>query len=537
MNKYLKNNLFKISILLILLVLIFILGYIFIPKSKIASIIRRNLQNSSDYSTKTSCEIKSDDGNNFDILITIENQNGIEKVTDLDTDTIINCNGRKTIALDRRNFEYGKFYYFKVKLLDNAEEELYTILVDGVPQISITNIDTLGDGSTKTINIAYKDTDNFESYYSLDDGATWQEYVSDLNVLETDNKTITAKTNFKESSREKVKGQLILLKRGYEEPVVVSPSLLIATKEAIMKNDTRYRLSIKDEEYRIHSYIEYNDLILSQNTTFGDSGDVGTASEYAKYMVLLKVNGNLTINNGVNLTTYGTSYGGPKGLLLYVTGDLENNGTISMTARGAKAQGQNVYLWKNADSTYEYVPINGANRSTSGTARQTGGGGNGRGNGASPGLGSAGTSYSGGTGGGGIYAELSHNFPASIHGSINGGTGGTGSRATYYGTGGASGGAGNPGGGNINAHNGQNGTGGLLTVFSNSFINNGYLTANGSNGGQNKTVGGGSGGGSINIFYCQDIQAGAITANGGNSAGNGCISIGNISSGTYVNSK
>ncbi len=49
-------------------------------------------------------------------------------------------------------------------------------------------------------------------------------------------------------------------------------------------------------------------------------------------------------------------------MLLYVTGNLENNGTITMTARGAKAAGQNVYLWKNEAevNSYEYVPAIGA---------------------------------------------------------------------------------------------------------------------------------------------------------------------------------
>ena len=60
------------------------------------------------------------------------------------------------------------------------------------------------------------------------------------------------------------------------------------------------------------------------------------------------------------------------------------NGTISMTARGAKAEGQNVYLWKNLDGSYEYVPAVGATgasgvnfqqhygkKGNSGTNRQT----------------------------------------------------------------------------------------------------------------------------------------------------------------------
>lgn len=38
-------------------------------------------------------------------------------------------------------------------------------------------------------------------------------------------------------------------------------------------------------------------------------------------------------------------------------GDIYNEGKISMTARGTyNAAGQNVYLWKNIDSSYEYVP-------------------------------------------------------------------------------------------------------------------------------------------------------------------------------------
>ena len=48
---------------------------------------------------------------------------------------------------------------------------------------------------------------------------------------------------------------------------------------------------------------------------------------------------------------YDELYGGPKGFTMYVTGKLENNGTID-NSHGAKAEGQDVYLWKNADGTY-----------------------------------------------------------------------------------------------------------------------------------------------------------------------------------------
>ena len=66
-------------------------------------------------------------------------------------------------------------------------------------------------------------------------------------------------------------------------------------------------------------------------------------------MVVLKVKGNLTISENVTLTSCKNDkgYGGPKGMLVYCTGTITNNGKISMTARGAIAEGQNVYLWKN----------------------------------------------------------------------------------------------------------------------------------------------------------------------------------------------
>ena len=75
-------------------------------------------------------------------------------------------------------------------------------------------------------------------------------------------------------------------------------------------------------------------------------------------MVILKIDGDLTVNSGITFTACKSDngYGGPKGMLIYCTGTLTNNGTISMTARGAKASGQNVYLWQNLNGEYEYIP-------------------------------------------------------------------------------------------------------------------------------------------------------------------------------------
>ena len=107
-----------------------------------------------------------------------------------------------------------------------------------------------------------------------------------------------------------------------------------------------------------------NNISLSEKTySIGNAtNDVGTSSDDAKRMVVLKVKGDLTIDSGVTVTACANAngYGGPKGLFIYCTGTLTNNGTIDMTARGAKGAGENVYLYKNSDNTYEYVPAIGA---------------------------------------------------------------------------------------------------------------------------------------------------------------------------------
>src|SRR5690554_6730407 len=102
-------------------------------------------------------------------------------------------------------------------------------------------------------------------------------------------------------------------------------------------------------------------------------------------ILVVKYNGDLTIESGVLLTPTTRK----KGMFIYVKGTLTNNGTISMTARGAVAEGQNVYLWKNSDETYEYVPAVGGAGAVAikgqvdgiagsvGLERGTGGGGSG----------------------------------------------------------------------------------------------------------------------------------------------------------------
>lgn len=82
-------------------------------------------------------------------------------------------------------------------------------------------------------------------------------------------------------------------------------------------------------------------------------------------MLVVKYHKNLKIDEGVTLTASTaldeegneTELTYKKGMYICVMGDIINRGNISMTARGTYNQeGENVYLWKNLDNSYEYVP-------------------------------------------------------------------------------------------------------------------------------------------------------------------------------------
>lgn len=158
---------------------------------------------------------------------------------------------------------------------------------------------------------------------------------------------------------------------------------LIAEIEKIKKSSySTIEVTGKDEQgteekvnYNLHTIVYNQDLVLDginsvDGATLSDNiyefgnkeTDVATDSEDAKNTVVLKVNGNLVINEGVTLTACKSDdgYGGLKGLMIYCTGTITNNGTISMTARGARAEGENVYLYENNNNTFEYIPAQGA---------------------------------------------------------------------------------------------------------------------------------------------------------------------------------
>lgn len=283
---------------------------------------------------------------------------------------------------------------------------------------------------------------------------------------------------------------------------------------------------------------------------------------------------NLTIDSGKTLTVSNRN----KGLILYVTGNLVVNGTISMSKRGASvdatAAGVSAsgLIWRRRTSggsstnsgtglltgmgtaainaednqatcssncTLYTVARAGASGAagvtnagqiagaagSNGTTGQSGGGGSGGVDATGPsGSGSAGTCFSGGTGGGAMVAAGS----SAGNGVANGGAGGKGGNDNggnpVYG---CSGGSGNPGGirttaGAYNGTVGQDGTGGLLVIIVKGTVTvgaAGVISADGADGGDGGSPcggGGATGGGNILILsHGTYTNSGSVHASGG----------------------
>ena len=284
------------------------------------------------------------------------------------------------------------------------------------------------------------------------------------------------------------------------------------------------------------------------NTDFGD--------------IVVKNFQNLTINSGVLFSPLRAC----RGMLIYCTGDLTVNGTISMTGKGGGVGSKiaaPIGFATSTDSRYDLVDatlyfnnfssstaggygipthwnwapsgsVAGGGSASSGTIGIFScGGGGGGGLAAAPfpgagGTGGRGTIFSGGAGGGGAA-------PAVGAGSATlefGGAGNSVGPGTVGGPGSGGGGAGNPVGtaGGGSATNGTLGVGGLLIIIVRGNVTiNGTISNNGRNGGNGAGPGpspggggGGSGGGRTIICYGGTYtNIGSVVANGGSGGSGG----------------
>ena len=586
--KKLKLSLIILIVLLVnLIVLTIVLDY--------TGVIRRIADNINKEEVKKeiSYEVYSYVNGKTAILVIAEDtENGIDKIIYPENEMILSCNGKAKVAFDYNTDITGKdsLTFKAINML--GEEIEKTILINDQFYLDLIDYSFVNETETqKALTVNYKKGSTTKQY-RIGENTNWTNYTNtirldDYQILEAlgnENREVDIslrqidEMGYEIVVESKLKYEIDDNVTYRQEDTVIEGESILACVENNNLESGNYIFKVTgttDEEteetieypVELYNYNEDANYIANNIAIIPKIGYTGMGSiNSQKRMLILKYNKNLTINEGVTITSTGTnvSINGAmylctkKGMLIYCAGTLTNNGTITTTARGTVNQaGENVYLYKNEDNTYEYIPAVGAaggtnashwgNAGGNGISRRTGGGGSGSSNkyGRS-GKGGNGTSYSGGVGSGGAGSR------SSADGNSIGGPGGHGqSDGNNSWSGG--GGAGNPGGTTYHeGWNGGSGTGGLLLIYGDKIINNGTISADGVAGGTGHTAGGGgSGGGSINIFYKEEIKKGNIHANGGSgggwtgssfwggqrsgggSGGAGSITTGNISSRTF----
>ena len=526
--KKIKNK--KIRIILIIFIVVLLLSIIIIQNRQ--NIVKTAKKVLGLETKKITYEIYSNTDNKIKMIMKItDTENGISEIEYPDGDKLT-CEGQEQVGIDYVIEKDGTYTFTSKSTTGETMTE--TINVDENFRNSLIGIEKIQEITTEQdykITKKYDGENEYKYYYSIgENNDKWIE-IPDYQIVNVD------KYKINENSWQDTEGNVTLKVKkvatdgntvevhkkitdlpittdlyNNAEQVLEGDSIIACIKDNNIKSGN-YTLKVKGEEYPAEIY-NYDD-----NVNYITDKNLGTSEEDSR-MVIMKYNGNLNVDTDRIITAQTRK----KGILLYVAGDLTNNGEISMTARGAKAEGQNVYLWQN-----DYVPAVGATGGESvsgsgytkgkegekGKLRQTAGGGSGGFDvvytslGGSSGKGAKGTSYSGGTGGGSAGAR-NNSMESGRPGEENGKAGGYGK----------TGGTGNPGGEGFGS-NGTSGTGGLIIIYANNFNNlNGNITSKGTN----NTNGGASGGGSINIFYNKLINKGTIEAAGGtgeNLGGNG----------------
>lgn len=140
--------------------------------------------------TEATYEIISTDGTNFQIQISIKNEDGIQKII-CPEGNIINGNNQTKVIINDYTVERDKQYEFIIQVKDGEEK----FILDVNEESSVTISGTTGaypiltkDGVEKVgAIITIQNVQNGKCYYSLDDGNTWLPYTKEVIVYEEGN--------------------------------------------------------------------------------------------------------------------------------------------------------------------------------------------------------------------------------------------------------------------------------------------------------------------------------------------------------------
>ena len=155
--KKVSNNLQKLKYIIIgILVIAIIVIVIALNNSgvitKLGNAIRRNIfaLDEENIETISYYTVGAINGDYLTCQIAFENELGIEKITTNGVE--IDGKGKAQVGIDRI-LQEGEELQFNVKIVEKEQEEIHKILATTKNAITVTNIDTLGDGTTKTVEI------------------------------------------------------------------------------------------------------------------------------------------------------------------------------------------------------------------------------------------------------------------------------------------------------------------------------------------------------------------------------------------------
>ncbi len=481
---------------------------------------------------------------------------------------VVDENGFVWLTGTNLNGELGIGSSESQKVYTKTGDSIITIDQDEPVYLDVGESVTITSVLENTYNLKLDIIDDVQSHFTYE--------LSNSNKMTLSGRTITA-NNYGKATLTITYPATGKTKQVQIGSVMKMDSIVQGLRDADLA-DGDYEILVKDQVYSVELINYYDDMrySLAEGET---SKTVALGDDTTDYKTLVvKYHGDLIVDKDVTLTAKNVdnlTY--KKGMYICVLGDIHNNGTITMTARGTYHQeGENVYLWQNIDDTYEYVPADSNNEGETsavwvkggiygpkgfdGENRSTGGGGTGGAVSGDYGYtwkrygGASGTSYSGGSGSGSANGSWRSGYVDNGKPEPNGGAGGTGI-ALRQGTSGwsyrtASGGTGNLGGQGAEtpgasvyianstnpSYYGKNGTGGLLVLYADNLYNNNQITANGVDSTNVWVSGGASGGGSVNIFANTVVAKGIVTADGGKgyyyagAGGNGSVTINELGS-------
>ncbi len=306
MKKFLKGK----KIIIYVIIIFFVISLVAILNDNfkiIEKITNGRLQNEDEETTEipliTYQVYDNSDENKIKTLVTINDNSGIEYI-EYPEGTKLETKDKTQVSIDY-NMEKDKNYTFKIKTKSNEQIQEQTVCANedfiNDKGISISKLNN--ENGYKVIDIENKiNLDGYKAYYQIGKNGSWIEGTGKIgladydlttnNLLNEDNTiTINAKIENQTTKNAVNVTKKYEVETSSKNNSYNSESLLKALENNEISTGI-YQVTVEDKTYNLRVYSFDENLNIKADTALGTEEDVATASEYAKNMIVLKVNGN-----------------------------------------------------------------------------------------------------------------------------------------------------------------------------------------------------------------------------------------------------